>query len=134
MYSLRNRHEKLAKGSLFCLFLKLVQINFIFTDNVRILYIYRSKAFYIFLYIYISLYSDTKILLKYIPSLQKRLKTMDFHIVKMHKVKMHKDKEVNKNVKNIFLSLCDVKVSLTFTSRVWCCFDNCFTCFIPVLL
>jgi hypothetical protein len=32
--------EKLAEGSLFCLFLKLVQINFIFTDNVRILYIY----------------------------------------------------------------------------------------------
>ena len=29
-----------AEGSLFCLFLKLVQINFIFTDNVRILYIY----------------------------------------------------------------------------------------------
>jgi hypothetical protein len=27
-------------GSLCCLFLKLVQINFIFTDNVRILYIY----------------------------------------------------------------------------------------------
>ena len=40
MYSLRNRPDKLAKGSLFCLFLKLVQINFIFTDNVRILYIY----------------------------------------------------------------------------------------------
>ena len=40
MYSLRNRHEKLAEDSLFCLFLKLVQINFIFTDNVRILYIY----------------------------------------------------------------------------------------------
>ena len=40
MYSLRNRHEKLTEGSLFCLFLKLVQINFIFTDNVRILYIY----------------------------------------------------------------------------------------------
>ena len=35
-----NRPEKLAKGSLLCLFLKLVQINFIFTDNVRILYIY----------------------------------------------------------------------------------------------
>jgi hypothetical protein len=31
---------KLTEGSLFCLFLKLVQINFIFTDNVRILYIY----------------------------------------------------------------------------------------------
>ena len=39
LYSLPNRPEKLAKGSLFCLFLKLVQINFIFTDNVRILYI-----------------------------------------------------------------------------------------------
>jgi len=36
---------------------------------------------------------------------------MDFHIVKMYK-----DKKVNKNVKNIFLSMCDVKVSLTFTS------------------
>jgi hypothetical protein len=34
----RNRLEKLAKGSLFYLFLKLVQINFIFSDNVRILY------------------------------------------------------------------------------------------------
>ena len=29
---------------------------------------------------------------------------------------MYKDKEVNKNVKNIFLSMCDVKVLLTFTS------------------
>jgi len=27
-----------------------------------------------------------------------------------------KDKEVNKNVKNIILSMCDIKVSLTFTS------------------
>ena len=27
MYSLRNRPEKLAEGSLFCLFLKLIQIN-----------------------------------------------------------------------------------------------------------
>jgi hypothetical protein len=26
------------------------------------------------------------------------------------------DKEVNKNVKNIFLSMCDVKLFLTFTS------------------
>jgi hypothetical protein len=40
LYSLQNRPEKLAEGSLFCLFLKLVQINFIFTDNVRILYMY----------------------------------------------------------------------------------------------
>ena len=29
---------------------------------------------------------------------------------------MYKDKEVKKNVKNIFLSMCDVQVSLTFTS------------------
>jgi hypothetical protein len=36
---------------------------------------------------------------------------MDFHIVKMYK-----DKEVNKNVKNICLSMCDVRVFLTFTS------------------
>jgi len=35
---------------------------------------------------------------------------MDFH-----KVKMYKDKEVNKNFKNIFLSMCDVKVFLIFT-------------------
>ena len=35
---------------------------------------------------------------------------MHFHIVKMYK-----DKEVKKNVKNIFLSMCDVKVFLTFT-------------------
>ena len=28
---------------------------------------------------------------------------------------MYKDKEVRKNVKNIFLSMCDVKVFLTFT-------------------
>ena len=35
---------------------------------------------------------------------------MHFHIVKMYK-----DKEVNKNVKIIFLSMCDVKVFLTFT-------------------
>jgi hypothetical protein len=44
LYSLRNRPEKLAEGSL--LFLKLVQINITFTDNVRILYIY--------IYIYIK--------------------------------------------------------------------------------
>jgi hypothetical protein len=37
---------------------------------------------------------------------------MHFHIVKLYK-----DKEVKKNVppKNIFLSICDVKVFLTFT-------------------
>ena len=30
-------------------------------------------------------------------------------------MKMYKDKEVKNNVKNIFLSMCDVKVFLTFT-------------------
>jgi hypothetical protein len=29
---------------------------------------------------------------------------------------MYKDKEVNKNVKTIFLSMCDVKLFLTFAS------------------
>jgi hypothetical protein len=29
---------------------------------------------------------------------------------------MNKDKEVKKNVKNIFLSMCDVNIFLTFTS------------------
>ena len=28
---------------------------------------------------------------------------------------MYKDKEVKKNVKNMFLSMCDVRVFLTFT-------------------
>jgi hypothetical protein len=36
---------------------------------------------------------------------------MDFHIVKMYK-----DKAVNKNVKNIDLSMCDVKLFLTFAA------------------
>jgi hypothetical protein len=35
---------------------------------------------------------------------------MHFHIVKTYK-----DKEVKKNVKNIFLSMCDVKGFSTFT-------------------
>jgi hypothetical protein len=34
----------------------------------------------------------------------------------IHIVKMYKDKEVNKNVKKNFSSMCDVKVFLTFTS------------------
>jgi hypothetical protein len=33
-----------------------------------------------------------------------------------HIVKMYKDKEVKKNVKNVFLSMCDVKMFWTFTS------------------
>ena len=38
LYMLRNRTEKISKGSLcFYLFLKFIQINFIFSNNVRIL-------------------------------------------------------------------------------------------------
>ena len=43
LHSLRNRLEKLDKGSFFYLFLKLVQINYIFSDNVRILYMHRMR-------------------------------------------------------------------------------------------
>jgi hypothetical protein len=35
----------------------------------------------------------------------------DVNTICSHIVKIYKDKEVNKNVKNIFLSMCDVKVS-----------------------
>jgi hypothetical protein len=40
---------------------------------------------------------------------------------------MYKDKEVNKNVKNIFLSMCDVSVFDNY-------FTEYFTYFVPVLL
>ena len=56
-----------------------------------------------------SLYSDTNILSKYIPSLQKKLWAMHFHIVKMYKDKKSK-------MSRIVLSMCDVKIFLTFTS------------------
>jgi hypothetical protein len=45
LHSLRNRLEKLDKLSLFYLFLKFVQINYIFFDNVRILHIYYEWPF-----------------------------------------------------------------------------------------
>jgi hypothetical protein len=45
LLSLQNRIEKLAKCSLFYLSLKLVQINYIFSDNVRILYIHLFTLF-----------------------------------------------------------------------------------------
>ena len=47
-----------------------------------------------------SLYSDTKILSKYILSLQRQWWTMDFH-----QVKMYKDNEVNNNVKICFVNV-----------------------------
>ena len=40
LHSLLNRIEKLAKDSPFYLFLKLVQINMILSDNVRIFFFY----------------------------------------------------------------------------------------------
>jgi hypothetical protein len=46
---------------------------------------------------------------------------------------MYKDKEVNKNVKNMFLSMCDVRVLLTFTSLNFYCFDNYFTYFVYIM-
>jgi hypothetical protein len=49
---------------------------------------------------------------------------MHFHIVKMYK-----DKEVNKNVKDIFLSMCDVSVfDIYFTE-----FDTALTTNLPIL-
>jgi hypothetical protein len=50
---------------------------------------------------------------------------MHFHIVKMYK-----DKEVNKNVKNILLSMCDVKVffDIYFTE-----FGTALTTILPIL-
>ena len=56
LHSLRNRLEKLAKGSLFYLFIKLVQINYIFFDNIRILYIYLKM-----IYSHTCIYYKTKI-------------------------------------------------------------------------
>jgi hypothetical protein len=50
---------------------------------------------------------------------------MHFHIVKMYK-----DREVNKNVNNIFLSKCDVKLFLTFASLG---FGTALTTILPIL-
>ena len=43
---------------------------------------------------------------------------------------MNKDKEVKKNVKTIFLSMCDVKVFLTFTFTEY---GTVFTTIFPIL-
>ena len=42
---------------------------------------------------------------------------------------MYKDKEVNKNVKDIFLSMCDVKVSDIYSTE----FGTALTTILPVL-
>jgi hypothetical protein len=49
---------------------------------------------------------------------------MHFHIVNMYK-----DKEVNKNVKNIFLLICDVKVSDIYFTE----FGTALTTILPIL-
>jgi hypothetical protein len=41
LHSVRNRPEQLTNGTIYFLFLKL-QIIFIFTDNVRILFMYTT--------------------------------------------------------------------------------------------
>ena len=46
----------------------------------------------------------------------------------VHIVKMYKDKVVNKNVKYIFLSMCDVKVFLTFLTSLSLCIFTIWTC------
>ena len=48
---------------------------------------------------------------------------MDFQIVKMYR-----DKAVKKNVKNILLSICDVKVFLTF---IFTQYDTVLTTILP---
>ena len=50
---------------------------------------------------------------------------MDFQIVKMYR-----DKEVKKNVKNILLSICDVKVFLTF---IFTEYGTVLTTILPIL-
>jgi hypothetical protein len=50
---------------------------------------------------------------KCVAKTEKSISVLSMHF---HIVKMYTDKEANKNVQNIFLSMCDVKVSLTFTS------------------
>ena len=49
---------------------------------------------------------------------------MHFHIVKMYK-----DKEVNNNVKNIFLSMCEVKVSDIYFTE----YGTALTTVLPIL-
>ena len=49
---------------------------------------------------------------------------MDFHIVKMYK-----DKEVNKNVKNILLSMCDVSVFDIYFTK----YGTALTTILPIL-
>ena len=54
---------------------------------------------------------------------------MHFHIVEIYKDKVYKDKEVNKNVNNIFLSMCDVKVSDIYFTE----FGTALTTILPIL-
>jgi hypothetical protein len=46
---------------------------------------------------------------------------------------MYKDKEVMKNVRNILLSMCDVKIFFDiYVTEYGTAFDNYFTYFVPV--
>ena len=55
LYTLQNRNENLAIGSRLFLFLKLAQINCIFTDNVRILYIYWYILYNFWKYLFVKI-------------------------------------------------------------------------------
>jgi hypothetical protein len=70
-----------------------------------------------------SLYSDTKILSKYIPSLQKTLWAMHFHIVKMYK-----DKEVT-NVKNFFVNVWSKSIFDIYVTE----YGTALTTILPIL-
>jgi len=63
LHSPRKMLEKLGKGSLFYLLLKLVQINYIFSDNVRILYIY--YVLHDILYYWSRMYINSSTILPY---------------------------------------------------------------------
>ena len=55
-------------------------------------------------------------------------KAMHFHVVKMYK-----DKEVKKNVENIFfINVWRKSVFGIYIHWIWYCFDNYFTYFVPV--
>jgi hypothetical protein len=56
MHSLRNRLEKIAKGLLFYLFIKVVQINYIFSDNVQ------KVCTFFFVYCIFTLHIHSKVI------------------------------------------------------------------------
>jgi hypothetical protein len=54
---------------------------------------------------------------------------MSIYLMHFHIVKMYKDKEVKKNVKFFFLSMCDVKVSDIYVTE----YGTALTTILPIL-